>query len=160
AAGPQQRDRVSARDVLPVLRHHEHPRVHACIRRGGPGDREPRPATPRAATHPVADVTRLEVRVRQKVYPGAGRPALQAPALSATGGEIVGIVGPSGSGKSTLLNIIAGLDRAFEGSVEIDGRPVADGVGPGGPPVRLGMMFQASRLMPWLTVLDNLRLVL
>jgi ABC-type nitrate/sulfonate/bicarbonate transport system ATPase subunit len=109
----------------------------------------------------VAGVTRLAVHVARKRYPGAARPALESLALSAGAGEIVGIVGPSGCGKSTLLNIVAGLDRAFEGSVEIDGRPFprAPG-GPDGPPVRMGMMFQASRLMPWLTVLDNLRLVL
>ncbi len=80
--------------------------------------------------------------------------------MSAVAGEVVGIVGPSGCGKSTLLGIVAGLDRAFEGSVEVDGRPIHGAVDGEGSPVRLGMMFQASRLMPWLTVLDNLRLVL
>ncbi len=107
-------------------------------------------------------MTRLNVRIGRKHYPGAPRPALESLTLWAGAGEIVGIVGPSGCGKSTLLNIVAGLDRAFEGSVEIDDRPAhgaPDGRG-GSPPVRIGMMFQASRLMPWLTVLDNLRLVL
>jgi branched-chain amino acid transport system ATP-binding protein len=80
--------------------------------------------------------------------------------MSAAAGEIVGIVGPSGCGKSTLLGIVAGLDRAFEGAVEVDGRPLEGAADGGAPAVRLGMMFQASRLMPWLTVLDNLRLVL
>ena len=99
----------------------------------------------------------LAVHVRRKMYPGARRPALEALALTATPGEIVAIVGPSGSGKSTLLGIIAGLDRQFDGEVEIEGRrvernrPLA---------VPLGMMFQTSRLMPWLTVLDNVRVVL
>jgi NitT/TauT family transport system ATP-binding protein len=110
----------------------------------------------------VAGVTRLEAHIDRKWYPGAARPALESLALSASAGEIVGIVGPSGCGKSTLLNIVAGLDRAFEGTVEIDGRPAheAPDGGHGRAPVRMGMMFQASRLMPWLTVLDNLRLVL
>jgi ABC-type nitrate/sulfonate/bicarbonate transport system ATPase subunit len=108
----------------------------------------------------VARVTRLVVRVGRKRYPGAARPALEALQMSAGAGEIVGIVGPSGCGKSTLLGIVAGLDRAFEGSVEVDGRPIHDAAHGGDSPVRLGMMFQASRLMPWLTVLDNLRLVL
>jgi ABC-type nitrate/sulfonate/bicarbonate transport system ATPase subunit len=107
----------------------------------------------------VARVIRLDVRIARKHYPGAPRPALESLTLRARAGEIVGIVGPSGCGKSTLLNIVAGLDRAFEGSVEVDGRPAADGRD-GPAPVRIGMMFQASRLMPWLTVLDNLRLVL
>jgi NitT/TauT family transport system ATP-binding protein len=107
-------------------------------------------------------VTGLEIRIGRKQYPGAARPAIESLRLSARAGEIVGIVGPSGCGKSTLLNIVAGLDGAFEGSVEIDGGPVrrAPDVPNGPPPVRIGMMFQASRLMPWLTVLENLRLVL
>ena len=105
-------------------------------------------------------MTRLVVRVRQKRYPGATRPALEALEMSAAAGEIVGIVGPSGCGKSTLLGIVAGLDRAFEGSVEVDGRAIHGAADGQTAPVRLGMMFQASRLMPWLTVLDNLRLVL
>jgi NitT/TauT family transport system ATP-binding protein len=105
-------------------------------------------------------MTRLDVRVRQKRYPNRTRPALESLELSAATGEIVGIVGPSGCGKSTLLHIVAGLDRAFEGSVEIDGRAAHGETDRHGSPVRLGMMFQASRLMPWLTVLDNLRLVL
>jgi NitT/TauT family transport system ATP-binding protein len=99
-------------------------------------------------------VTRLEVRIQRKRYPGASRPALEALALRVNAGEIVGVVGPSGCGKSTLLNIVAGLDRAFEGTIEMDGRALHE------PSVRIGMMFQASRLMPWLTVLDNVRLVL
>jgi NitT/TauT family transport system ATP-binding protein len=104
-------------------------------------------------------MTSLEVWIARKHYPGAARPAIESLRLSAEAGAIVGIVGPSGCGKSTLLNIVAGLDGAFEGSVEIDGGPVRRAPD-GPPPVRIGMMFQASRLMPWLTVLENLRLVL
>ena len=105
---------------------------------------------------------RLDVRIVRKSYPGARRPALESLTLATDAGAIVGIVGPSGCGKSTLLNIVAGLDHAFEGTVEVDGQPAhkaTDGRN-GRAPVRIGMMFQASRLMPWLTVLDNLRLVL
>ena len=105
----------------------------------------------------MAPVSRLRVEVRRKVYPGAARPALEGLALAAAPGEIVAIVGPSGSGKSTLLAIAAGLDRDLDGAVAIDGRHAfPDGL----PPIRIGMVFQASRLMPWLTVLDNVRLVL
>ncbi len=67
-------------------------------------------------------------------------------------GEFCCIVGPSGCGKTTLLNIISGLDENFEGSVLIDGKTPA--LGP--PP---GYMFQSSRLMPWLTVRENVALV-
>lgn len=67
-------------------------------------------------------------------------------------GEFCCIVGPSGCGKTTLLNLISGLDQNFEGSVTIDGG--APSVGP-----TPGYMFQSSRLMPWLTVRENVELV-
>jgi ABC-type nitrate/sulfonate/bicarbonate transport system ATPase subunit len=99
----------------------------------------------------------LRVEIRRKVYPGAARPALEALRFTAADGEIVAIVGPSGAGKSTLLHIVAGLDRTVDGDVDVDG---ARAYRNGEPVVRIGMMFQTSRLMPWLTVLDNVRLVL
>ncbi len=102
-------------------------------------------------------MSRLAVHVRRKVYAGAPQPALEDLALTVAPGEIVAIVGPSGSGKSTLLGIIAGLDRQFDGTVEIDGQRVARDRRPA---ARVGIMFQAPRLMPWLTVLDNIRVVL
>jgi ABC-type nitrate/sulfonate/bicarbonate transport system ATPase subunit len=64
-------------------------------------------------------------------------------------GEFVSLVGPSGSGKTTLLRIIAGLDAPDTGSVawQAGKRP------------RLGAVFQEPRLVPWLSILDNLLLV-
>jgi NitT/TauT family transport system ATP-binding protein len=59
-------------------------------------------------------------------------------------------VGPSGSGKTTLLNIIAGLEAETAGSVKIHARPGE---------TQLGYVFQNARLLPWLTVEDNLRFV-
>lgn len=67
-------------------------------------------------------------------------------------GQFCCIVGPSGCGKTSLLNIISGLDEDFEGSVVING-----GTPAAGPPP--GYMFQSSRLMPWLTVRQNVELV-
>ncbi|AGT11159.1 ABC-type nitrate/sulfonate/bicarbonate transport system, ATPase component (plasmid) [Paracoccus aminophilus JCM 7686] len=64
-------------------------------------------------------------------------------------GEILAIVGASGSGKTTLLRVLAGLEEADSGSISIDGDPVS-GVGPG-----RAVIFQEPRLLPWLTVLDN-----
>ncbi len=64
-------------------------------------------------------------------------------------GETLAIVGASGSGKTTLLRILAGLEQADSGLVEMGGRRV-DGVGGG-----RAVIFQEPRLLPWLTVLDN-----
>ncbi len=103
------------------------------------------------------ELSGLRVDIRRKVYAGAARPALEHLRFTAAPGEIVAIVGPSGAGKSTLLNVVAGLDRAVDGDVHLDGERAHRN---GQPAVRIGVMFQASRLMPWLTVLDNVRLVL
>jgi sulfonate transport system ATP-binding protein len=61
-------------------------------------------------------------------------------------GETVGILGTSGCGKSTLLRVLSGLDQKFEGAIEIAGL--------GEQPI--GMIFQEPRLMPWLTVKENI----
>jgi nitrate/nitrite transport system ATP-binding protein len=63
----------------------------------------------------------------------------------------VSIIGPSGCGKSTLLNIIAGLSQPSSGAVLIGGRPIA------GPGPDRGVVFQNYALMPWMTVLENIR---
>lgn len=69
--------------------------------------------------------------------------------LEVSGGEILAIVGPSGCGKTTLLRVLAGLEPADRGDVLIDGHPVA-GVGR-----ERAVIFQEPRLLPWLTVLEN-----
>jgi ABC-type nitrate/sulfonate/bicarbonate transport system ATPase subunit len=65
-------------------------------------------------------------------------------------GSFTAIIGPSGCGKTTLLRLISGLETADSGSVDFDG------CGSGRP--RFGFMFQDARLLPWLTVEENLRL--
>ncbi|MHB1373562.1 MAG: ABC transporter ATP-binding protein [Thauera sp.] len=94
----------------------------------------------------------LEIRIDRKCYPDrGGRPhvALSGLRLDVAPGEFVCVVGPSGCGKSTLLNIVGGLDRDMEGRVALDGVFPED----------VGFMFQEPRLMPWLSVLDNVLLV-
>jgi NitT/TauT family transport system ATP-binding protein len=88
----------------------------------------------------------LSVHIQSKRYPN-GKCAIQDLRFTARPGEFVAIVGPSGSGKTTLLKIISSLDTEFDGSLQL-------------PPLsRLGFMFQEPRLMPWLTVTQNLTLV-
>jgi NitT/TauT family transport system ATP-binding protein/sulfonate transport system ATP-binding protein len=64
-------------------------------------------------------------------------------------GQSLAIVGASGSGKTTLLRVLAGLETADDGKVLIDGEPIR-GVG-----TERAVIFQEPRLLPWLTVLDN-----
>lgn len=75
--------------------------------------------------------------------------------LSVEEGEFVVFVGPSGCGKSTMLRIIAGLEDATGGTVEISGR-VVNNI----PPAKrgIGMVFQSYALFPHLNVRDNLAL--
>lgn len=72
--------------------------------------------------------------------------------LTVEPGELVAILGASGSGKSTLLRITGGLDRASEGSVSIDGEPVA------AHDARVAIGFQEPRLLPWRSVSENIAL--
>jgi sulfonate transport system ATP-binding protein len=77
------------------------------------------------------------------------RAALAPFDLDVLRGEILAIVGTSGCGKSTLLRIIGGLERPSAGSVHVDGAAVE------GPRPDLAFVFQEPRLMPWLTVREN-----
>ena len=65
-------------------------------------------------------------------------------------GEIVAIIGGCGWGKSTLLRAIAGLDRASSGSVVLDDIAIT------APHEKIGIIFQEPRLLPWLSVADNI----
>ncbi len=76
--------------------------------------------------------------------------ALENVNMDISGHVFVSIVGPSGCGKSTLLNILSGIETPSSGSVTItqdnhDAEP--------------GYVFQAARLLPWRTVIDNLLFV-
>jgi putative ABC transport system ATP-binding protein len=83
--------------------------------------------------------------------------------LAVAAGEFVALTGESGSGKSTLLNIIAGLDRADSGSVEIDGTELESMSDHEQSLFRrhhLGFVFQAFHLLPYLSLADNVGLPL
>jgi nitrate ABC transporter ATP-binding subunit len=68
--------------------------------------------------------------------------------------EFVCILGHSGCGKSTILSIMAGLQRATEGGVVIDGREIVE------PGLERAVVFQSPCLLPWMTVRDNVKLAI
>lgn len=86
----------------------------------------------------------MKISSISKHYPIAGRKleVLKDLSLDLGDREITVILGRSGCGKTTLLRLIAGLEPADSGAVEFDGKT--------------GMIFQEPRLMPWLTVTDNI----
>jgi len=81
--------------------------------------------------------------------------ALRYLSLDIPAGSLTVVIGPNGSGKSTLLRLIAGLLRPADGQVVI-----GEGTGPRAGDGRVGLAFQQPRLVPWLTILDNVALPL
>jgi multiple sugar transport system ATP-binding protein len=93
----------------------------------------------------------LSIRTLSKRY--ANLEVLKGIDLDIESGEFTVLVGPSGCGKSTLLNIVAGLDQASAGTIEIGGRVVNDV-----PPKDrdIAMVFQSYALYPSMTVRQNI----
>lgn len=94
----------------------------------------------------------LTIHIAAKRFPDpAGEPrlALRDVRLDIAANEMVCLFGPSGCGKTTLMNIVAGLDDDYEGTLDF-----------GGPRPAIGVVFQNPRLLPWLTVAQNIALVL
>jgi NitT/TauT family transport system ATP-binding protein len=94
----------------------------------------------------------LTVRDLSTVFPDSngGLRALDKVSFEVCPQEFVCVLGPSGSGKTTLLRVLAGLLEPTEGEVNF-----GDHQQP-----RIGMVFQQANLMPWRTVLDNIKLPL
>lgn len=98
------------------------------------------------------------IRFKQvsKAYPGAagepGRKVLEQFSYDIAAGSLVAFVGASGVGKSTLLHLLAQLDSPDHGSIEW---PTGTADTP-----RLGVAFQQPRLLDWLSVRQNIALVL
>jgi sulfonate transport system ATP-binding protein len=105
--------------------------------------------------HPVASANSrrgvaLAARGLSKRY--GQRTVLDQAQLQIEAGEFVAIVGRSGCGKSTLLRLVAGLEPASAGTLQIDQREV------NGLRANTRIMFQDARLLPWKRVIDNVAL--
>ena len=84
-------------------------------------------------------------------------PVIDRVSFQVQAGEFVCLLGPNGCGKTTLLRIIGGIEPASRGAVLVDGERVVAGQ----PHAkRLGVVFQEDRLLPWLSLEDNVALVL
>lgn len=99
----------------------------------------------------------LEIHNVSKTYAIPGRPLVNV--LSHVGfdvppGAFVTIVGPSGCGKSTLLRLIIGLDDDYRGDILLNDRRIV------GTALSRGIVFQDHRLLPWLTLEQNIGLSL
>ncbi|HXT49602.1 MAG TPA: ABC transporter ATP-binding protein [Thermoanaerobaculia bacterium] len=107
-----------------------------------------------ATARPAPAPTQPKVAVRGlgMTYPTPDKQVevLRGIDLDVAPGELVCVLGPSGCGKTTLLNVIAGFLAPSEGTVRIDGEPVA------GPDPRRIFVFQERGVFPWLTVEGNI----
>ena len=131
-------------------------------RQAYPPEREGRGPWPLAGHRKGTGLAKPAIRLENvHVTLGSGQSrvhVLKGVDLTVREGESVGIVGPSGSGKSTLLMVLAGLERADEGLVEIAGQSLA-----GLSEDRLaafrgrhvGIVFQSFHLIPNMTALEN-----
>jgi len=108
------------------------------------------PMQPSIDSQPRGDVA-ISIRGLEKKF--GDRSVLSGLSLEIARGSFVSIVGRSGCGKSTLLRIVAGLEQADGGSVVIGGAHHASGQG-----ADIRLMFQDARLLPWKSVIDNVRL--
>jgi putative ABC transport system ATP-binding protein len=125
-----------------------------------PNDAAP-PRRPPASRY---DCPVLQLRSLTKTFPGPHRrTVLQDVDLQLLAGDYVAIMGESGVGKSTLLNLVAGLDRPDAGEILVDG---VDLIGLDDDALtrlrgsRMGFVFQAFHILPYLDVIQNVELPL
>jgi NitT/TauT family transport system ATP-binding protein len=110
----------------------------------------------RHAARTSADQSLIRIDSIRQVFPGQ-RPgetliALDTIDMEIARGEMVAFIGPSGCGKSTLLNIIGGMIEPSAGAAHVAGASIR-----GPNPKRIAYIFQENALLPWSTVLDNVK---
>ncbi len=88
----------------------------------------------------------LEVRIAEKRFAGDTWPVLRNVCFTVQRGERLALLAPSGTGKTSILRVLLELDADFDGSMRNGAK-------------RSAAVFQEPRLVPWLSVIDNLLLV-
>ncbi len=78
--------------------------------------------------------------------------AIDGVSFNVNKGEFISIIGPSGCGKTTLLRLIMGIEKDYEGDILLNGKRIEK------PGIDRGVVFQDHRLLPWLTIEENLGL--
>jgi sulfonate transport system ATP-binding protein len=106
----------------------------------------------RVAKAEVTSSTGIAINTSHLVKRYGEREVLRGLNLAIAPGEFVAIVGRSGCGKSTFLRLLAGLEKATEGSIQLD-ESASSGIHPDAR-----IMFQDARLLPWRTVIQNVAL--
>ncbi|MDH4234864.1 MAG: ABC transporter ATP-binding protein [Gallionella sp.] len=96
----------------------------------------------------------LEISNISYCYSHAEKPALAGVSLSAGRGQILGLLGPNGAGKTTLISHLSGMLSVQQGSISIDGQPLA--VIRRNTPARIAVAPQEYAFYPMLTVKENL----
>ena len=84
-------------------------------------------------------------------------PVIDSVSFTVNAGDFVCLMGPNGCGKTTMLRIVGGIEPATRGTVLLDGKPV---VGDRRHDRKVGVVFQEDRLLPWMTLRQNVALVL
>ncbi len=84
-------------------------------------------------------------------------PVIDSVSFSVEAGEFVCLLGPNGCGKTTLLRIIGGIEPTSRGQVWLDGQAIESDRR---HQRHVGVVFQEDRLLPWLSLRDNVALVL
>lgn len=101
----------------------------------------------------ISSVEKMRINVKHKIFPEIGHheqmTILKNISFVVAPRSFLVLTGPSGCGKSTLLNIIAGLDKDFEGEICL-----------GHSEPRITFIFQTPRLLPWRTIRENISLSL
>jgi putative ABC transport system ATP-binding protein len=116
-------------------------------------------------TKPQETKPLVTLRGISKTYERGGESVrvLEGLDLDVPAGSYEALMGPSGSGKTTLLNLIAGLDRPTEGTIDVGGKRL-EGMGEGALAKwrsrTIGFVFQSYNLLPVLTAMENVELPL